>query len=130
VLAALALAREMAAPMARGWDLQAAVCRQFESAGYATPLNHPGTQTGYVHNLGHGVGYELHELPVFRHVAGAEGVLAPGDVFTLEPGLYDPAGGYGVRLEDLFHLGAGGAEILTPLPYDLDPRAWPEIAAG
>ena len=30
----------------------------------------------------------------------------------------------GVRLEDLVHLGAAGVENLTPLPYDLDPRAW------
>ena len=127
---ALAAARALAVPGARGWDLQEAVCRQLEAAGYATPLNHPGTTTGYVHNLGHGIGYELHELPIFRKVAGAEGVLAVGDVFTLEPGIYDPAGGYGVRLEDLCHLGPGGLEVLTPLPYDLDPRQWAGEAAG
>jgi len=124
VLRALAAARALAAPGARGWDLQEAVCLTFEEAGYATPLRQPGTTTGYVHNLGHGIGYELHELPIFRKVAGAEGVLAEGDVFTLEPGLYDPAAGYGVRLEDLCYLGPDGLEILTPLPYDLDPRRW------
>jgi len=128
LLAALAAARSLAVPGARGWDLQEAVCRQLEEAGYPTPLNHPGTTTGYVHNLGHGIGYELHELPVFRKVAGAEGVLAEGDVFTLEPGLYDPAAGYGVRLEDLCYLGPAGLEVLTPLPYDLDPRRWPAPA--
>ena len=124
VLRALAAARALAAPGARGWDLQEAVCLTFEEAGYATPLRQPGTTTGYVHNLGHGIGYELHELPVFRKVAGAEGVLAEGDVFTLEPGLYDPAAGWGVRLEDLCYLGPDGLEVLTPLPYDLDPRRW------
>lgn len=124
VLRALAAARALAAPGARGWDLQEAVCLTFEEAGYATPLRQPGTITGYVHNLGHGIGYELHELPIFRKVAGAEGVLAEGDVFTLEPGLYDPAAGYGVRLEDLCWLGPDGLEVLTPLPYDLDPRRW------
>jgi len=124
VLRALAAARALAVPGARGWDLQEAVCLAFEEAGYATPLRQPGTTTGYVHNLGHGIGYELHELPIFRKVAGAEGVLAEGDVFTLEPGLYDPAAGYGVRLEDLCHLGPEGLEVLTPLPYDLDPRRW------
>ena len=125
VLRALAAARALAVPGARGWDLQEAVCLTFEEAGYATPLRQPGTTTGYVHNLGHGIGYELHELPIFRKVAGAEGVLAEGDVFTLEPGLYDPAAGYGVRLEDLCYLGPDGLEVLTPLPYDLDPRRWP-----
>ena len=125
VLRALAAARSLAAPGARGWDLQEAVCLTFEEAGYATPLRQPGTTIGYVHNLGHGIGYELHELPIFRKVAGAEGVLAEGDVFTLEPGLYDPAAGYGVRLEDLCYLGPDGLlEVLTPLPYDLDPRRW------
>jgi len=125
---ALAAARALAVPGARGWDLQEAVCLTFEEAGYATPLRQPGTTTGYVHNLGHGIGYELHELPIFRKVAGAEGVLAEGDVFTLEPGLYDPAAGYGVRLEDLCYLGPDGLEVLTPLPYDLDPRRWAVLA--
>ncbi|HEV3455680.1 MAG TPA: M24 family metallopeptidase [Thermoanaerobaculia bacterium] len=130
LLEALAVARSLAVPGARGWDLQEAVCLHLEEAGYATPLHHPDTTTGYVHNLGHGIGYELHELPVFRKVAGAEGVLAEGDVFTLEPGLYDAAGGYGVRLEDLCYLGPAGLEVLTPLPYDLDPRQWPAPTAA
>ncbi|HYG62397.1 MAG TPA: M24 family metallopeptidase [Thermoanaerobaculia bacterium] len=108
----------------RGWDLQEAVCHSLGDAGYPTPISHPGTTRGYVHNLGHGVGFELHEQPIFKKVAGREGVLAHGDVFTLEPGLYDPEAGYGVRLEDLVHLTPGGLENLTPLPYDLDPRAW------
>lgn len=121
---ALALAHAAARPGARGWDLQVAVCEAFTARGYATPLSEPGTLQGYVHGLGHGVGFELHELPSFkRHVEG-EGVLEEGDVLTLEPGLYDPdpASGFGVRLEDLVFLGAP-AENLTPLPYDLDPRA-------
>jgi hypothetical protein len=29
-----------------------------------------------------------------------------------------------VRLEDLLHLAGHGAENLTPVPYELDPRAW------
>ncbi len=29
-----------------------------------------------------------------------------------------------MRLEDLVTLGDEGLENLTPLPYDLDPRAW------
>ena len=80
---------------------------------------------GYVHGLGHGVGYELHELPSFRRSAGdAEGTFETGDLFTLEPGLYDPEGGWGVRLEDLCRLAPAGVENLTPAPYALDPRAW------
>jgi Xaa-Pro aminopeptidase len=81
-----------------------------------------------VHGLGHGVGYELHELPSFKESASPEdGRLEPGDVVTLEPGLYEPGpGGFGVRLEDLFVVRPEGLDCLTPLPYDLDPRGWTE----
>ena len=123
MLAALARAKTAARPGVRGWDLQEAACRAFEAAGWPTLLSSPETTAGYVHGLGHGVGYELHEQPSFRRAAGSEGMLAEGDVFTLEPGLYDPSDGWGVRLEDLMALGPGGTlEVLTPLPYELDPR--------
>lgn len=124
VLEALQRSHQRARPGVRGWDLQEEVCALFGSEGFPTPIADPNTTRGYVHNLGHGVGFDLHEQPVFRKVSGAEGVLREGDVFTLEPGLYEPAEGYGVRLEDLVHLGEGGPENLTPLPYALDPRAW------
>jgi Xaa-Pro aminopeptidase len=108
-----------------GWDLQSRACAAFERAGYKTVLQDPETVGGYVHGLGHGVGYELHELPSFRRAAGSEeGTLETGDLFTLEPGLYDPDAGWGVRLEDLCRLGSAGVENLTPVPYALDPRAW------
>jgi Xaa-Pro aminopeptidase len=113
-----------AVPGVRGWDLQETVCARFAEAGYPTPISTPGTPRGYVHNLGHGVGFELHELPTFKKAADAGGVLRAGDVFTIEPGLYEPAEGWGVRLEDLVYLQASGVENLTPLPYDFDPRAW------
>ncbi len=111
-------------PGVRGWDVQEAVCARFEAAGYPTPISEPGTTRGYVHNLGHGVGFEIHEFPTFKKASGAEGVLREGDVFTLEPGLYDPEERWAVRLEDLHHLTEDGLEVLTPLPYELDPRAW------
>lgn len=113
-----------AAPGVRGWDLQEAVCERFGADGYPTPISEPGTTRGYVHNLGHGVGFDLHEFPTFKKATGAEGVLREGDVFTLEPGLYDPAEGWGVRIEDLVYLSPDGLESLTPLPYEMDPRAW------
>jgi Xaa-Pro aminopeptidase len=124
VLEALRQAQAAARPGASGWELQRRTCELFEGAGYPTPLDDPGTTRGYVHGLGHGVGLELHELPSFRKRRGASGTLSEGDVFTLEPGLYDPEAGWGVRLEDLCLLAGGELEILTRLPYDLDPRAW------
>ncbi len=111
-------------PGARGWDLQEMVCARFGEAGFPTPISQPGTTRGYVHNLGHGVGFDLHELPTFKKASGGEGVLREGDVFTIEPGLYEPEAGWAVRIEDLVYLGPDGLESLTPLPYDLDPAAW------
>lgn len=122
---ALEAARGAVRQGVRGWDLQEAVCRLFQEHGFKTPVSDPGTLEGYVHGLGHGIGYELHEAPSFRKEAGVEGVLGAGDVITLEPGLYDPAAGWAVRLEDLVVVGEEGiAEDLTPLPYALDPREW------
>ena len=128
VLAALEISYRRARHGARGFDLQREVCSHFETLGYPTLLSDPKTTSGYVHGLGHGVGFEVHELPHFRAAgSGKDGTLQRGDVITLEPGLYDPEAGWAVRLEDLCHLGARGPENLTPLPYDLDPRAWPRI---
>lgn len=121
---ALMLAYETCRVGALGWDLQRAVCDHFEALGHPTAVHEPGTVRGYVHGLGHGVGYEVHEEPSFREGAGDAGVLEVGDVLTLEPGLYEPEGGYAVRLEDTLVLGADGVEVLTDLPYDLDPRAY------
>jgi Xaa-Pro aminopeptidase len=123
-LETLQRSRSRVAPGARAWDLQEAACQDLQEAGYPTPLSHPGTTRGYVHGLGHGVGWELHEYPSFRRHAGEEGTLEHGDILTLEPGIYEPEEGFGVRLEDTHYLGPEGLENLTPLPYELDPVAW------
>ena len=74
---------------------------------------------GFYHGLGHGVGLEVHEGPSLGMGGGGD-VLVPGDVVTLEPGLYKPGVG-GVRLEDIVLVTADGAENLTQFPYDLTP---------
>lgn len=51
------------------------------------------------HSLGHGIGLQAHEYPVIRNSSDNEWVLEPGMIFTIEPGLYDPALG-GCRLEN------------------------------
>jgi len=126
VLAALERAHRELRPGRRGWELQLVVCEVLAERGWPTPVDSSGSERGYVHGLGHGVGYELHELPSFGESAEPEdGMIEVGDVLTLEPGLYEPgAGGFGVRLEDLVAVGPAAGENLTPLPYELDPRAW------
>lgn len=124
VLKALGKSLDEVRPGVRGWTLHERVCRLFENEGFAVPDKNPGTQTGYFHLLGHGVGYELHELPSFRKTGPGTEEFRAGDVVTIEPGLYDPEAGWGVRLEDLVVVTQDGMTNLTPLPYDLDPRAW------
>jgi Xaa-Pro aminopeptidase len=47
-------------------------------------------------------------------------VLQPGAVFTIEPGLYYPDRGMGVRIEDTYYCTLeGGFESLTPFPREL-----------
>ncbi|MDR3160714.1 MAG: Xaa-Pro peptidase family protein [Spirochaetaceae bacterium] len=64
------------------------------------------------HALGHGIGMEAHEAPFLRNRADNTWQLKPGMIFTLEPGLYDPACG-GCRLENDILLTGEGAEVLT-----------------
>jgi len=52
----------------------------------------------FEHNLGHGVGLEVHEAP---HISPrSQEVLRPGMVFTVEPAIYLP-GKFGIRIEDM-----------------------------
>jgi Xaa-Pro aminopeptidase len=96
------------------------VCDIFHNAGYKTQLNkEPGEvlHDGFFHSLGHGVGLEVHELPSMGRIGHD---LVPGDVVTIEPGLYRSGVG-GLRLEDLVLVTKDGYEVLTDYPYDLTP---------
>jgi len=72
------------------------------------------TQKGYGgffgHNLGHGIGLEVHEEP---HIsAKVQDKLMPGMVFTVEPGIYLPHK-FGIRIEDIVLVTPRGCEILS-----------------
>ena len=86
--------------------LQEAVQDYFESKGHPTTRSNPATSVGYVHSLGHGVGLNIHERPSIGHLAND--VLQSGNVISIEPGLYYPERGFGVRVEDLFYVDANG----------------------
>ena len=66
----------------------------------------------FIHALGHGVGLEVHEAPLIRFDSEG-GVLKPGMVITIEPGLYLPGKG-GVRYEDMIVITETGFENLFP----------------
>ncbi len=99
---------------------QKRTCEMFEAKGHPTIDSNRTTESGYVHSLGHGVGLKIHERP-FSNMRSLDGdVLAPGAVFTIEPGLYYPEKGMGVRLEDTAWMNPQGkVEILADYPLDL-----------
>jgi Xaa-Pro aminopeptidase len=78
-----------------------------EAAGYGG---------NFGHGLGHGVGVQIHEAP--RLTMESTDVLEPGNVVTIEPGIYLPGVG-GVRIEDLAVVRDDGVELLTSFPKDL-----------
>jgi Xaa-Pro aminopeptidase len=69
------------------------------------------------HGLGHGVGLEVHEGP--RLSQRSDDTLAPGEVVTVEPGIYLP-GELGVRIEDLVVVTEEGYRNLSGLPKNLE----------
>lgn len=73
---------------------------------------------GFFHGTGHGVGLEIHELPSIGRGKWGMVPLEPGDVVTIEPGIYDPDVG-GVRLEDMLVVTEDGARNLTLAPREL-----------
>jgi Xaa-Pro aminopeptidase len=100
---------------------QELVCDVFEERGHPTVRSKPGTEEGYCHGLGHGVGLAVHEAPRLGGPPSNTQVLEPGMVITVEPGLYYPGRCLGVRIEDLVCVRADGTfENLTPAPYDLE----------
>jgi Xaa-Pro aminopeptidase len=92
-----------------GAEVHQSVVDFFSEAGY------PIGKTGFMHNLGHGVGLDVHELPV---VGPDGGMLSAGNVITNEPGLYLPDIG-GVRIEDIGAVTKDGFDCFTLFPKEI-----------
>ncbi|MEM1097600.1 MAG: aminopeptidase P family protein [Planctomycetota bacterium] len=106
------LAIDAIAPGQKLRDVDAVARKHIEEAGYGEFFGH---------GLGHGIGLDIHEEPRLSPLAPKDGVLEPGHVVTVEPGIYLPGIG-GVRIEDdvLVTDGtSGGHQVLTDLPKDL-----------
>ena len=76
-------------------------------------IEEAGMGEAFLHGSGHGVGLDIHELP--RVSSGSSAVLEPGNVLTVEPGVYFPGVG-GVRVEDLLVVTDDGCRALTLYP--------------
>lgn len=70
----------------------------------------------YPHSTGHGVGLEVHEYP--KIAATSIDKKAPGQVFTVEPGIYLP-GRWGMRIEDTVAVEGDKIKSLTKFPKGL-----------
>jgi Xaa-Pro aminopeptidase len=69
----------------------------------------------FVHSTGHGLGLEVHEDP--RIARGQKQRLKPGNVITVEPGVYVEGVG-GIRIEDDVAVHADRTEVITRVPRD------------
>ena len=75
------------------------------------------------HHVGHNIGLGAHEPPYIdrgwgEHVDSEDAVMAPGQVYTIEPGLYTDE--YGYRHSDTVAITDSGTETLTHFPRDID----------
>jgi Xaa-Pro dipeptidase len=106
VCAAYDAAFEAAQPGVACRDVDTAARRVIAEAGYGEH---------FIHRTGHGLGLEVHEPP---YLTGTnEQRLEVGHVFSIEPGIYLP-GRFGVRYENIVHLGEGGPESMNRAPRE------------
>ena len=98
---------EAVRPGRTGVEADAAARERIEAAGLGEKFGH---------GLGHGVGLMVHEAP--RLSRESTDTLAPGNVVTVEPGVYLEGLG-GIRIEDLVIVGEEGPEVLTSFTKDL-----------
>jgi Xaa-Pro aminopeptidase len=81
-----------------------------------------GGEWEFPHHLGHGTGLSIHEAP--RLNPHWDDWLSPGDLLTIEPGLYGEDLRGGVRIEEDYWLGPQGLTKLSQFPRGLVlPRA-------
>lgn len=111
IYSAVKLANEQgklsAGPNATGHDVDRAAREVIEEAGYGE---------FFIHRTGHGLGLEIHEPPFMME--GNHTMMDPGNVITVEPGIYLP-GRAGVRIEDDLVITEKGNRSLTTFPRDL-----------
>ena len=75
----------------------------------------PACRKFYMHGLGHSLGLDVHD------VANGQSVFRENSVFTVEPGIYLPDEGYGVRLEDNIQITKNGpVNLMSKIPIEAE----------
>jgi Xaa-Pro dipeptidase len=100
-------ARKAVRPGMTGRQIDAIARDVIEDAGYGEY---------FIHRTGHGLGLEVHEPPDMSPVNDRP--IVPGNVFTIEPGIYLPDRG-GVRIEDNVVATDGGGRTMTTFSREL-----------
>ena len=100
-------------PGASGREIHDAIKAFFAESGYPTEIK-DGRWQGFFHGTGHGLGLEIHEHPRFSMTE-----FQPGQVLTVEPGIYIPGLG-GVRHEDVAVVTAKACRVMSNFPKELE----------
>lgn len=71
----------------------------------------------FTHRTGHSIGIETHEAGDVSQIN--DEIIKPGQIFSVEPGIYLPEENFGVRIEDLVLITENGPEVLNKVSKDL-----------
>lgn len=91
------------------------LCEEVDTAARDV-IDDAGYGEQFIHRTGHGLGIEGHEPPSMMQ--GNTEPLRPGNLFTVEPGIYIPGKG-GVRIEDNIFITETGYRCLTSFTREL-----------
>lgn len=95
-------------------DLQHAARKVMTSSPLRDKQGNAFNEKHFIHGLGHWIGMDVHDV-------GNYGVLPVGSVFTIEPGIYLPDEGFGVRIEDDYLVTEKGlVKMSAKLPSEPD----------
>ena len=100
-------------PGASGMKVHESIKDYFATEGYPTEKR-DGRWVGFFHGTGHGLGLEIHEDPRFGRT-----IFEPGQILTVEPGIYWPGVG-GCRIEDVGLITPTGVRKLSRFPQEIE----------